>query len=210
MGSLKKFANWLGGGTSRGKNTATSSITKLKVFIKRLQRQSSKLNSQSKIARRKAVDLRKKGDLSSSRLQMKSALQSSKWAQGIDNYVLQIQGLQFKLEQAKSINDVGEILKGVAASIAGLQQSVNAPQISELVEKIDIGIQDFDVVQEMTEDGLESMQVSEVTEEDVDAALAEVDSEISVETGQALPSAAEGEGKISDLEKEIQRLKEGK
>lgn len=209
MGSLKKFANWLSGGPgSRGKNTAVSSITKLKVFTKRLQRQSSKLASQSKVARRKAVELRKTGNLSASRLQMKSSLQNQKWALGIDNHVLQIQGLQFKLEQAKSVNDVAEILKGVAISIAGLQNQVNAPQISELVEQIDLGIQDFDVIQEMTEEGFQSMEVSAVTEKDVDSALAEIDSEISVETGQALPSA--GDGKISDLEKEIQRLKESK
>jgi hypothetical protein len=209
MGSLKKFANWLGGGSgSGGKNPATRSITKLKVFVKRLQRQSAKLNSQAKVARRKAVDLRKQGDMNGSKIYMKSSLQSKKWGLGIENYVLQIQGLQFKLEQAKSVSDVTEILKGVASSISSLQNSVSAPQISEIVEQIDIGIQDFDVVQEMTEDGLTTMNVSEVTEEDVTSALAEIDSEISVETGQALPAA--GEGKISEIEKEIQRLKEGK
>jgi len=88
--------------------------------------------------------------MNGSKIYMESSLQSKKWGLGIDNYVLQIQGLQFKLEQAKSVNDVAEILKGVAASVASLQKSVSAPQISELVEQIDIGIQDFDVVQEMT------------------------------------------------------------
>ncbi|MHA1728793.1 MAG: Snf7 family protein [Promethearchaeota archaeon] len=207
MGSLKKFANWLGGGKQK-RSTATSSITKLKVFVKRMQRQSMKLESQAKISRRKAVELRKKGDMSASKMLMKSSLQNKRWAQGIDNYVLQIQGLQFKLERAKSVKDVSEILQGVATSITSLQNSVSAPQISELVEQIDLGIQDFDVVQEMTEDGLEGMNVSEVNDEDVETALAEIDSEISVETGSALPTA--GDGKITELEKEIQRLKEGK
>ncbi|MCP4762873.1 MAG: SNF7 family protein [archaeon] len=205
---MKKFASWLSG-DPQGKNTAVSSITKLRVFIKRLQRQSAKLNSQAKIARRKAVELRKNGDVSASRMHMKAALQQKKWAEGVDNYVLQIQGLQFKLEQAKAVGDISNILKGVATAVAGLQANVNAPQISELVDQIDMGIQDFDVTQEITESGLESMTTSsEVSEEDIDNALAEVDSEISVETGQALPTA--GDGKITELEKEIQRLKEGK
>jgi hypothetical protein len=208
MGSIKKFANWLGGGQS-GKNTAGSSLTQLKIFIKRLQRQSAKLNQQSKISRRKAVELRKTGDISASKMHMRAALQNQKWSLGIDNYALQIQALEFKLEQAKAVDDVGKILEGVAAAIAGLQKTVSAPQISELVEQIDMGIQDFDVTQELTETGLQSMTVSsEVTDEEVDNALNEVDSEISVETGQSLPSA--GDGKITELEKEIQRLKENK
>lgn len=207
MGSLKKFTKWLSGG--KNGSSATSSITKIKIFIKRLQRQSKKLNAQAKIAKRKAVDLRKKGDMSASRMHMRSSLQNQKWALGIDNFVLQIQSLQFKLEQAKAVEDVSGILEDVAFTIAGLQNAVSAPQISELVEQIDIGMQDFDVTQEITQTGLESMNVStEVTDDELDNALAEVDSEISVETGEALPSA--GNSKISELEKEIQRLKENK
>ncbi|MHA1340402.1 MAG: Snf7 family protein [Promethearchaeota archaeon] len=208
MGSIKKFADWLSGGKN-SKNTATTSITKIKVFIKRLQRQSAKLQNQAKIAKRKAVELRKKGDIAGSRLHMRSALQNEKWAHGIDNFILQIQSLQFKLEQAKAVEDVGKILESVAVAIKGLQNAISAPQISDLVEQIDLGIQDFDVTQEITETGLEAMNVNtEVSDEEVDQALAEVDTEISIETGQALPSA--GDSKIKELEQEIQRLKEGK
>ena len=87
---------------------------------------------------------------------------------------------------------------------------MSAPQINELIDEIDLGMQDFDVMQEMTAQGMESMQVStEVTDKDIDKALQEVDAEISIETGEALPSAV-GDSKISDLEKEIKRLKENK
>jgi division protein CdvB (Snf7/Vps24/ESCRT-III family) len=206
LGSLKKFAGWLSG-SGKDKYNATSSLTKLRIFTRRLQRQGQKLNVQATQARRKAVDLRKKGDTSSSRVHMRSYLQNKKWSEGIDRYILQIQSLEFKLEQAKASKDVQEILEGVAQAVGSLQADVSAPQISQLVEQIDMGIQDFDVVQEMTESGLESMNATgEVTDNELDEALAEVDSEISVETGQSLPSA-EG-NKISELEKEIKRLKE--
>ena len=59
MGALKKFADWLTG----NKYTPQKMITKLTIFQKRLQRQSAKLNSQARIARRKAVEFRKKGDV---------------------------------------------------------------------------------------------------------------------------------------------------
>jgi hypothetical protein len=185
-------------------------ITKLTIFQKRLQRQSAKLNSQARIARRKAVEFRKKGDVSASRVHMRSSLQQKNWAVGIDNYTLQIQGLQFKLEQAKAVGDINEIMKGIAKVVGQLQSVVSAPQINELIEEIDLGMQDFDVMQEMTASGMEAMQVStEVTDADIDKALQEVDAEISIETGEALPSAV-GDSKITDLEKEIKRLKENK
>ncbi|MHA1821577.1 MAG: Snf7 family protein [Promethearchaeota archaeon] len=208
MGSLKKFANWLSG-ESTSKNNTTRMITKLKIFIKRLQRQAAKLNAQAKIERRKAIEFRKKGDMNASKLHMRASLQNQKWANGIDNFILQIQTLEFKLEQAKAVNDIAGILQGVAKAVTNLQNTINAPQISEIVEQIDMGIQDFDVTQEITQNGLEAMSVdTEVSDEDVNNALAEIDSEISIETGQALPSA--GDSKISEIEKEIKRLKEGK
>jgi len=206
MGSLKSFADWLSG----NKNTPAKMVTKLSIFQKRLQRQSAKLNSQARIARRKAIEFRKKGDVSASRVHMRSCLQQQNWAVGIDNYVLQIQGLQFKLEQAKAVGDINEIMKGIAKVVSQLQTVVSAPQISELIEEIDMGMQDFDVMQEMTASGMESMQVStEVTDADIDKALQEVDAEISIETGESLPSAV-GDSKISELENEIKRLKENK
>jgi len=207
MGSLKKFADWLSGSN---RNTPAKMITKLTIFQKRLQRQSAKLNSQARIARRKAVEFRKKGDVSASRVHMRSSLQQTNWAVGIDNYCLQIQGLQFKLEQAKAVGDINEIMKGIAKVVGQLQNSVSAPQINELIEEIDMGMQDFDVMSELTTSGMESMNVTtEVSDKDIDKALQEVDAEISIETGEALPSAV-GDSKISDLEKEIKRLKENK
>ena len=141
---------------------------------------------------------------------MRSSLQQTNWAVGIDNYCLQIQGLQFKLEQAKAVGDINEIMKGIAKVVSQLQNVVSAPQINELIEEIDMGMQDFDVMSEITQSGMESMQVStEVSDKDIDKALQEVDAEISIETGEALPSAV-GDSKISDLEKEIKRLKENK
>ncbi len=206
MGTLKKFADWLTG----NKNTPAKMITKLTIFQKRLQRQSAKLNSQARIARRKAVEFRKKGDVSASRVHMRASLQQKNWAVGIDNYVLQIQGLQFKLEQAKAVGDIAEIMKGIAKVVGQLQTSVSVPQISELIEEIDLGMQDVDIMQETAASGMEAMQVStEVTDADIDKALQEVDAEISIETGEALPSAV-GDSKITELEKEIKRLKENK
>ncbi len=208
MGTLKKFAGWVGGSDSGGRGDKTlSTITKLKIFNKRLTVQSRQLDQKSQLARRRAIELRKKGDNNGARMQMKAHLQMQAWKNNIENFKLKLEGLQYKLEQAKAMKDVSGILQSIASTIQGLSQSVSAPEISQLVEKIDLNISDFDVTQEVAAEGMENLgSTDQITDNAVDKALEEVDAEISAETGTALPSA--GSGKISELEKEIQKLKQ--
>ncbi len=207
MGTLKKFAGWVGGSDSGKGDKTLSTITKLKVFNKRLTVQARHLDQKSQLARRKAIELRKKGDNNGSRMQMKSHLQMQAWKNNIEGFQLKLEGLQYKLEQAKAMKDVSGILTSIASTIQGLSQSVSAPEISQLVEKIDINISDFDVTQEVASEGMENLgSTDQISDATLDKALEEVDAEISAETGTALPSA--GAGKISELEKEIQKLKQ--
>ncbi len=207
MGTLKKFAGWVGGTGGSKDDKTISTITKLKVFNKRLTVQARHLDQKSQLARRKAIEFRKKGDNNGSRMQMKSHLQMQAWKNNIEGFQLKLEGLQYKLEQAKAMKDVSGILTSIASTIQGLSQSVSAPEISQLVEKIDLNISDFDVTQEVASEGMENLgSTDQISDAALDKALEEVDAEISAETGTALPSA--GAGKISELEKEIQKLKQ--
>jgi|SRR5271157_3604522 len=206
MGTLKNFAGWMSGNKG-GKDTTLSVLTKLKIFNKRLSRQATQLNMKSQRARAKAIDLRKKGDTAGSKMQMRAHLQMQAWKNNIENFQLKLDGLQYKLEQAKAVNDVESILKNVAGVITVLQKTVSAPEISQIISQIDLGISDFDATQEVAAEGMEDMGATDqISDDQVDLALDEVDAEIMAETGTQLPSA--GSGKISDLEKEIQKLKQ--
>ncbi len=57
MGFLKDLSKWLSGG--RKSDNVRSAIVKLKVFNKRLMRQIKKMEMTAKLARDKAVRLRK-------------------------------------------------------------------------------------------------------------------------------------------------------
>lgn len=207
MGTLKKFAAWASGNSS-SKDSALSVITKLKIFNKRLTRQATQLNMKSQRARVKAIDLRKKGDTAGSKMQMRASLQMQTWKNNIEGFQLKLDGLQYKLEQAKAVKDVSGILQNIAGTIQGLQKSVSAPEISQIISQIDLGISDFDATQEVAMEGMEDMNATDqISDDAVDLALEEVDAEIMAETGTALPSA--GSGKIGELEKEIQKLKQG-
>ena len=129
LGSLKNFAKWLSGdGTQKGKDRVTSTITKLKLFNMRLNRQVNKLESTAKINRNKAIRAREAGDLPTSKMMIKASLQAKKQSQITDGFRIKIEGIQYRLEQAKAMGDFSSIAKDIATTLGGLQQAGdNAP-----------------------------------------------------------------------------------
>ncbi|MFX0073610.1 MAG: Snf7 family protein [Candidatus Hermodarchaeota archaeon] len=206
IGFLKDLSGWLSGG--KKKDTIRSVTVKLKVFNKRLMRQSRKLEMSAKLAKDKAVKLRKDGDIEGSKFHARNYLQVKNQARAVDNFRTNLEGLQFKLENAGAVKDVSEILKGVAVAVSGIKRSLSVPQITELMKNIDLDVEDFNVAQEITSESMTDMNLdTAVTDSQVDDFLGEIDAEIGVETGAALPSATGGSQKIKELEEELNRLK---
>jgi Snf7 protein len=225
MGSLKKFATWLSGdessskgGRGRGKkepvDKVRSAITSLKIFNKRLARQVKKMEAQGKLSRKKAVEGRKRGDIPGSKLHMKSYLQYQKWSNSTDNFRVRMEGVQFKLEQAKAMQDFSGVAQDIAGVLGELQHDVQAPQISQLIGQLDLG---FGNMEAMMNETTEQLEISDnasstgVDDDEVEAALMEVDAELSIGQRSALPSVpgavAQDEDELDDLEAEIAKLK---
>jgi hypothetical protein len=115
----------------------------------------------------------------------------------------------FKLEQASAVKDVAEIMRGIAMSLGALKNQLSIPQITELMTQIGVDIEDFNVTEEITSDGINDIMVdTAVTDNDVKEVLGEIDAEIGAEIGGALPSV-EPDGKIKELEDELKKLKSG-
>ncbi|MFW9771136.1 MAG: Snf7 family protein [Candidatus Heimdallarchaeota archaeon] len=205
MGFLKDLSGWLSGG--RKKDTVRSATVKLKVFNKRLMRQTKKMEMSAKLARDKAVKLRKEGDMQGSEFHARNFLQVKKQSRAIDLFRTNLEGMVFKLEQASAVKDVAEIMRGIAMSLGALKNSLSIPQITELMTQIGVDIEDFNVTEEITSDGINDMMVdTAVTDSDVKEVLGEIDAEIGAEIGGALPSV-EPDGKIKELEEELNKLK---
>ncbi|MFX1418025.1 MAG: Snf7 family protein [Promethearchaeota archaeon] len=206
MGFLKDISKWLSSG-KRGKDTVRHATVKLKVFNKRLMRQTKKMEISAKQARDKAVNLRKQGDLQGSEFHARNYIQTKKQARAIDLFRTNLEGMVFKLEQAHAVKDVAEIMKGIAASLGALKNQLSIPQLTELMTTIGVDMEDFAVTEEITTDGISDIMVdTAVTDSDIKEVLGEIDAEIQVEMGVALPSAGSDE-KIAELEKELNRLK---
>ena len=208
MGFLKDISKWLSGGKKT--DSVRSASIKLKVNNKKLMRQVKKLEMSAKIARDKAVNLRKQGDLDGSKFHARNYLQIKKQARAVEMFRTNLEGLQFKLDQATAVKDVSDIMTGVAQSLAVLKSQLSVPQIQEIMNQIDIDMEEFAVTADIATEGMDSITIdTAVTDSDVNEVLGEIDAEIQVEMGVALPSASEGasDEKIAELEKELNRLK---
>jgi hypothetical protein len=206
MGFLNDLSGWLSGKGSKKGNVRSASI-KLRVFNKRLARQVRKLELNAKKAREKAVQLRREGDMQGSKFQAKTYLQVKNQARSVDMFRTNLDTLLFKMENASAIKDVAGIMKGIAVSVANLKKQLSIPQLTDMMSNIDLDISDFEVSQDIAQEGMEDIAMDvEVNDDAVDNVLGEIDAEIQVETGGALPIAASSE-KIKELEDELQRLK---
>ncbi|MFX0180740.1 MAG: Snf7 family protein [Candidatus Hodarchaeota archaeon] len=206
MGFLKDLSNWLSGG--RRKDTVRSATVRLKVFNKRLMRQTKKMEMTAKLARDKAVNLRKAGDMDGSAFHARNYLQVKKQARAIDHFRTNLEGMVFKLEQATAVKDVADIMHGIAQSLGALKNQLSIPELTELMTQIGVDIEDFNVTEEITSDGINEVMVdTAVTDNDVKEVLGEIDAEIGAEIGGALPSVAEPDGKVKELEEELRKLK---
>ncbi|MHA1931800.1 MAG: Snf7 family protein [Promethearchaeota archaeon] len=205
MGFLKDISKWLSGGKKT--DSVRSASIKLKVFNKRLMRQTKKLEITGKLARDKAVNLRKQGDLDGSKFHARNYLQVKKQARAVEMFRTNLEGLQFKLDQANAVKDVSQIMTGIAQSLAVLKNQLSVPQMQEIMSQIDIDMEEFAVTADIATEGMDSISIdTAVSDSDVGEVLGEIDAEIQVEMGAALPSAASDE-KIAELEKELNRLK---
>ena len=205
MGFLKDMSNWLSGG--KKKDTVRSATVKLKVFNKRLARNTKKMEITAKQARDKAVRLRKAGDMDGSEFHARNYLQVKKQARAIDHFRTNLEGMVFKLEQASAVKDISNIMTGIAASLGALKNQLSVPQLTELMTEIGIDMEDFEVTQEITSDGIDNMTLdTAVSDNQVKEVLGEIDAEIQVEVGGALPSI-DPDGKVKELEEELNKLK---
>ena len=205
MGFLKDMSNWLSGG--KKKDSVRSATVKLKVFNKRLMRNTKKMEMTAKQARDKAVRLRKAGDMDGSEFHARNYLQIKKQARAIDHFRTNLEGMVFKLEQASAVKDISVIMQGIANSLGMLKNQLSVPQLTELMTEIGVDMEDFEVTQEITSDGIDDMTLdTAVTDSQVKEILGEIDAEIQVEVGGALPSI-DPNGKVKELEDELNKLK---
>jgi division protein CdvB (Snf7/Vps24/ESCRT-III family) len=201
MSAIRRFMQWLGGGPDLKKL-----IFRLDVFCRKLDWQRKMLEKEASTSRQKAKKYRLQGNMDAVRLYLQHHLRFQKWALSVDAYRLRIEGLQTQLRQSEAMGEISKILGQLNAALGGLRTQVRVPEVAKLVDQIEGNLRHFEMTQEVAEAGMERMSVTtEVTDGEVTNALTELDQEIEIETGTALPQP---EKRVAELEEEIRRLKE--
>ena len=223
---MEDFLSWLagegdGGGKGsfsykgrKGANAAQARtrkmLFKLKLQIKRMQKQQRKLDYQSDKARKKAMDLRKKGDSEGAKLYAKEMLKYRKLAANMIKFATNLQGMQFKLEQVVETQKMASMFESIDSSLKDLSTTVSIPELQESLNSINTTISELDTNLEVSQEGLELANDADVSDTEVDKALEEIDSELAVE-GMELPSAGmavEENEKIKDYKSRIDSLRD--
>jgi len=202
LGAWKKFVNWLKG------TNLNDLIFKIDVFTRKLDRQRKQLEKEARTNRNKAKKYQMEGNSDAARLYAEHHVRYTKWATGVDSYRLHIMNLLMKLKQSQAVAETAKILSGITRALGGLKNSVRTQNVAQLVDTIDGQIEHFEMAQEVAQGGLEEITVStEITDSDVQKTLEEINQEIAVETGVALPTTP-ADSRIAKLEDEIKRIKE--
>ena len=169
------------------------------------------------MAKKRAVESRKTGDIAGSKLHMKNSLQYRKWGHSTEHFRMKIENVQYKLEQAKVMGQFSKVAEDIVGTLQGLQLNVKMPEMAKMLQEMDLGFGGMEAVMGETTSQLEQGEgattATAVSDSEVENALEEIDTEMSMDSVIALPSVPMDEApeaQIENLEDEIKKLKESR
>jgi hypothetical protein len=197
---LEKLISWLRG------PKLSDLILKLNVLTKKMEWQSRKLDKEARTNRGKAKKERVEGNIEGAKTYATYYLQFKKWALNIDMYRLNIEGLIVKLRQSEAMGEVSKALSSLKYVLGSIRNALKLPNLEKTMNEIEEKLKDVEASKVLTETKMLSITDAEkVSKEELGKIMNEIDQEIAVETGEALP---EPSIVTAELEKEIKKLKE--
>lgn len=212
MGKIQEFLGWLSsddtGGKSgsyrksrRGKNNPAQRtrkmLFKLKLQIKRMQKQQRKLEFQADKSRKKAVDAKRDGNEQRAKMYAKEMLKYRKLSANMVSFVTGLEGMRFKLEQISETQKMADMFQSIDSSLQNMKETISVPEIQETIDSITSTMTDLDTNLEITTEGIQLATDANVSDVELSKAMDEIDAGLAVE-GLELPSAAAA-GETEDL-----------
>ncbi len=200
MPILERLLSWLRGPKLSDLNR------KLEIVCRKLELESLRLDKQAKNNRVKAKKARLEGDEQAAKTYINHYLKFKNSILEIDSYRLGIEELLVDLKMNEAVSDVSKILGNLKYVINVVKNRIRIPDLTKTLEEIDKSMKHISGAKDLAENRILSItKTSQIQQEDVQKILNEIDQEIAVETEKSLP---EPSSKISELEKEIEEMKE--
>ena len=113
----------------------------------------------------------------------------------------------FGARTTRVVQQLAGELKGMAGALREVNASLNAPEISALVEDLENSFEGIEMTTDMMDEDFENMMSLDVDETEVDKIMGEIGTEIGLgaETGLPTPDI-----RSTELAKEIEKLREDK
>ncbi|NHI93150.1 MAG: hypothetical protein EAX96_11660 [Candidatus Lokiarchaeota archaeon] len=203
--AMKKFIKFI-----KGKGNLEKLILNIDIFTKNLDRQRKSLLAEARKNFDRAREYRLEGEDDSAKLYLEHYVRNKKMAFGVDRYRLNIVNLLNQLKQAQAHNQTALALMSIQQNLAGMQENLELPTLQALMSGINQTFQQFKLSGELMHESMEQQQKvdTQVSDEDLHSAFAELDADIGLDTGVSLAKPADG--KVTKLEEEIKKLREEK
>ncbi len=202
MKSLKKAFAW-----GHGKPDMNEVTSQLRILSKQLERERNRLEKEERDTKVRAVRARKAGQVEAYRTYAGEMVRFRRYALNVDKSRLQMLKILAHVTRAQTTARAGVALEQVARILGMLGNSTDASKVVANLDEITRRLEEFEIESGISEEAFESTSGSQVSTEDLSAAMAEIDAEAGV--GEAVPvkgpasEAEELEEAIRSLEKEL-------
>jgi hypothetical protein len=202
LGSLKKAFSW-----GRGKPDINEITSQLRILSKQLERQRNKLEKEERDTKARAVRARKTNNMEAYRTYAAEMIRFRRFALGVDKSRLQILKILAHVTRAQTTAQASRALNDVAKILGILGDATDATKVVQNVDEIARRLEEFEIESGITGEAFDSTGDTQVTSEDLDAAMAEIDAEAgvgeAVSAGHAVTEAEKLEEAIKSLEREL-------
>jgi len=200
--SLKKAFAW-----GKGKPDINEVTSQLRILSKQLERERNRLEKEERDTKSRAVRARKAGQIEAYRTYAGEMVRFRRYALNVDKSRLQMLKILAHVTRAQTTARAGVALQQVARILGMLGNSTDASKVVANLDEITRRLEEFEIESGISEEALESTGGSQVSTDDLSAAMAEIDAEAGVgEAAAVKPPASESEEleeAIKSLEKEL-------
>ncbi len=202
LDSIKKAFSW-----GRKKPDISDVTSQLRIMSKQLERQRNKLEKEERDTKARAVRARKTGNNEAFRTYATEMIRFRRFALSIDKSRLQILKILAHVTRAQTTAQAGRAIDQVAKILGMLGDATDATKVVENADEIARRLEEFEIESGITGDAFDSTSDTQVTSEDLAAAMSEIDVAAGVTethtSAKPVTEAEELEEAIKSLENEL-------
>lgn len=184
-------------------------IINMRMVDKRLENQRRKIKRDELKMTKEVKDALAKDDMDTAKLFAKDIARSRKMAYNLQKLRSKVKTMQFKLEQANAIQQIGGDLRGLVKSLYMVNKSLAIPQMDNILFAMEHEMENLNMTTEALDEGLDTaLEEDESEDTEANKILEEMKATRAAAAESGLTSA--GDSMSEDLEARLQRLKSQK